>query len=158
MKILKHQKPQDPLRQIACGPAWLSDSEFEELQTVAARFWFTVQDHADGSLTIHGPGYNLGIGPEVSDVNVRLPRHIAKLRLLSEVCCAMAASTNVFEYVDNPLLVPFTDDRSVLSNTSLTWRKMHTAAYASTAAEQAILYPAPVPEAPVALAAKHKPQ
>lgn len=149
MKIHIHTYRQNPLLQIRCGPVSLTDADFAHLRLVAARFWFFVEDHADDAdatptVTIHGPTWVAPGYSTLADVCVRLPVEIAKVRLLSEVCCAMAASSEVFQYVRDPLSVPFTDDKNLISRTSAAFRKEHAGQYGAIAAEHALLYPQPV--------------
>lgn len=153
MKIVVHSTPRDPLEQIAQGPIWLSDSEFLELRRRAVRYWFFVEDHADGSgdVTIHGPTPSAPAYTHVVDVAVRLDRDTAAVRLLSEVCCAIAATSEIFLYVESPIYVPLIDDRNLLSRTSAAWRAMHRNSYSAIAAAHAQLYPQPPAIAPAQL-------
>lgn len=107
----------------------VSDEAFAELRRVAARFWFTAEEHDDDTVTLRGPSA-CGIDcRDVGDIDIRLPRDVAKIRLLSEVCCAMAYWTGIFKTLDNALDLPFVISADRLSDTSNRWRAMHSETY-----------------------------
>lgn len=122
MSIEVQDERVDTLRQIRNRPTPYSRARLEQLRAIAKRFWFTLDDHGDGTVTIHGPRY---MQPgHVTDLNLRLDTETAYWRLLSEVCCAMAQLSDIFNYVERPLDVPFSGDKKLLLRTSAFFRKI----------------------------------
>jgi hypothetical protein len=99
-------------------PVWPTGAKLAQLVELAARFWFTWTENADGTRTIAGP---------TIATPITLDERTATIRLLNEVCSAMLAEdcTNLIYKLEQPLYAPFVAPRRFIQRRITVFRAAH---------------------------------
>ena len=140
MNIVVHDHEVPAADQAKAGYLPFTLPRLRELRAVAKRYYFSTAENGDGTLTIYGPRYfnsdelvNDTVVPyegggarPIFDFRIVLPLEVAYVRLLSEVCCAMAQKPrpDVFSKTDRPMDLPFSDDRKFMQLNSKFFRRL----------------------------------
>ena len=99
-------------------PVWPTGAKLAQLVELAARFWFTWTENADGTRTLTGPTLAKPL---------TLDARTATIRLLNEVCSAMLAEdcTNLIYKLEQPLDAPFVAPKRFIQRRITVFRAAH---------------------------------